>query len=465
MPLAIVLILLVIGSIVFHFASPWWFTPIASNWDTIDTTVIITFWVTGVVFVAVNLFVAYAVIRYRHRKDRRAEYEPENNKLEGWLTVVTAVGVAAMLAPGLFVWANFVNVPEDAAVFEAVGQQWQWSFRFPGEDGVLGTTDAANISPDNPFGMNPDDPNGQDDVLIASNEVHLPIDQPVKALLRSKDVLHDFAVPQFRVKMDLVPGLVSYLWFTPTRLGEFDILCEELCGLAHHTMRGSVVVEEEDDFRAWLASHPTYAETRAQPAGDVRVGQALYAPCAACHGFSGEGNPALNGPKLSGQEDWYLTRQLNNYKQRLRGVHEKDIFGQQMAAMVGTLVDDAAIRNVVAYIQTLPDEPAPTTVAGDVDRGKALYTTCAACHGSDGEGIWSVGAPRQAGMSDWYLVTQLQNYKQGIRGTHPDDGFGEQMASMAGMLVDDQAVNDVVAYINTLQSPTRVSAVAAEEPH
>ena len=142
MVLAIVLVLLVVGSLLFHFLSPWYFTPIASNWGLIDDTVSITFWVTGIVFVAINLFMAYAVVRYRYRKGRRAEYAPENKKLEAWLVGVTTVGVVLMLAPGLFVWAKFVEVPKDAAVFEAMGKQWHWGFRFPGEDGVMGTVDA-----------------------------------------------------------------------------------------------------------------------------------------------------------------------------------------------------------------------------------------------------------------------------------------------------------------------------------
>ena len=131
MVVAIALVLLIAGSVLFHFLSPWYFTPIASNWGAMDDTIRLTFWVTGFVFVAVNLFMAYCVIRYRHRKGSRAKYEPENKKLEWWLTAVTTVGVAAMLAPGLFVWAKFVHPPQEAAVVEAVGQQWHWRFRFP----------------------------------------------------------------------------------------------------------------------------------------------------------------------------------------------------------------------------------------------------------------------------------------------------------------------------------------------
>jgi cytochrome c oxidase subunit 2 len=258
---AIVLILLVIGSVLFHFLSPWYLTPLASNWGTIDITLDITFWITGILFIIINLFMAYCVIKFRYDKGRRAHYEPENKKLEIWLTVGTAIGVAAMLTPGLYVWADFVNPPEDADTFEVIGKQWSWSYRFPGEDGVLGTIDTRHISSDNPFGMNPDDPNGQDDVLVSSNEVHLPIDRPVVALMRSDDVLHDYAVAQFRVKMDIVPGMVTQMWFTPTKLGKYDALCEELCGSGHYTMRGHVVVDEEDDFKAWLKTHPTYAQT------------------------------------------------------------------------------------------------------------------------------------------------------------------------------------------------------------
>ena len=264
MVVALILIVVVVGTVVFHFMSPWWWTPIASNWGYMDDTIIITFWITGVVFIAVGLFMAYCVFRYRHKKGRRAAYEPENKKLEVWLTVLTTVGVAGMLAPGLFVWDQFVTVPEDATEVEAVGQQWQWTFRFPGKDGVMGTSDARNISDENPFGLNPDDANGQDDVLVESDELHLPLDRPVKVLLRSIDVLHDFYVPEFRAKMDMVPGMITYFWLTPIRTGTFDILCFELCGTGHYAMRGKVVVEEESAYQAWLNEQPTFAELSAQ---------------------------------------------------------------------------------------------------------------------------------------------------------------------------------------------------------
>ena len=264
MAVAIVIAALVLLSIAFQLLTPWWQTPLASNWGSIDTALQITMWVCGLVFVALNVFLAFSIFRYRHRRGHRAHYDPESVTLERRLTVWTAVGIAALLAPGLIAWKQFVTVPKDAAVFEAVGQQWQWSFRFPGKDGVLGTVNTRRISPDNPFGLNPDDPYGRDDILVDGAEVHLPIGRPIKAVLRSKDVLHDFFVPQIRAKMDLVPGTVTYFWFTPTRTGRFEILCAELCGVSHYAMRGAMVVDEKPAFDAWLSQQPTFAQSMAE---------------------------------------------------------------------------------------------------------------------------------------------------------------------------------------------------------
>jgi cytochrome c oxidase subunit II len=450
MILGYAVIVLVIGTVLFHFLSPWWFTPIASNWTTMDQTVDITFWVTGVVFVAINLFMAYAIIRYRHRKGLKAHYEPENKKLEWWLTIVTSVGIAAMLAPGLLVWAKFVTVPTGASEVEVVGQQWNFSYRFPGKDGVFGTTNVRLASPENPLAIDPSDPKGQDDVVVSGPVLHLPVGKPVKILLRAKDVLHQFAVPAFRVKMDMVPGMVTYFWLTPTRTGPFDALCEQLCGTAHFTMRGRVIVDEEKDFQAWLATQPTYAQTRAAAAGDVAAGQASYAVCSTCHGAQGQGNPQLNAPKLSGQASWYLARQLQDFKLRIRGGTEKDTYGKQMVAFAATLADDTAIKNVVAYINSLPDAHPEGTVSGNPSKGREHYETCVYCHGSGGQGVWSTNAPRLSNMSDWYMKRQLQNFQQGVRGSHPQDFSGAQMAAMAKSLADEQAINDVLKHIDTL---------------
>lgn len=274
MAIVILLVLVVLGSILFHVFSPWWWTPIASNWTFIDSMITLTFWITGAVFAAIILFMAYCVYKFQHTEGRIADYEPENTKLEVWLTIITSIGITALLIPGLVVWFQFVTVPDDATEVEVLAQQWYWSYRLPGKDGKLGTVDNRLISEDNPLGINPNDPDGQDDVVIDGDDLHLPIGKPVKMLLRSADVLHDFMVPEFRAKMDMVPGMVSYFWFEPTRVGEFDVLCAELCGTGHYLMSGKVFIDTEEEYELWLPEQPTFAEvlsSRNIDVADVRT--------------------------------------------------------------------------------------------------------------------------------------------------------------------------------------------------
>ena len=300
MAIAIVLVIMVVASVLFHFLSPWWLTPLASNWKQMDDTLTITLVITGLFFVVINLLLGYIVWRFRHRDGHRAAYEPENRRLERWLIGLSAVGIMALLAPGLIVYADYVRPPHEATAMEVVGQQWQWAFRFPGRGGQLGTTDPRFSSATTPMGINPDDPNGQDDVIVLGPEVHLPLNQPIKVLLRSKDVLHDFYVPPFRARMNMVPGMVTSFWFTPTQAGKFDILCAQLCGVGHYNMRGHVVVEDQAAFDAWLSKQQTFAMMQAQarqPAAPVAAGAGGIAEqgralaqskgCVACHSVDG----------------------------------------------------------------------------------------------------------------------------------------------------------------------------------
>ena len=261
---AIIIVIIIVASVAFHFWSPWWWTPVASNWGSMDDTIILTFWVTGAVFIAVCLFMAYCTWRYRYQKDRKAEYKPEDKKLEFHLTWLTTLGVVVMLAPGLVVWHKYVNVPKEALNVEVVAYQWGWKYRLPGEDGNLGKTDIKFVSSENPFGLNLDDPNGKDDLLVDDGDLHLQINKPVKFLLRSLDVLHNFYVPQFRGKMDMVPGLVTFYWLTPIRTGDFEVLCAEFCGTGHYAMRGRVFVDEEKKYNQWLAQQITFKQMLAQ---------------------------------------------------------------------------------------------------------------------------------------------------------------------------------------------------------
>jgi cytochrome c oxidase subunit 2 len=202
----------------------------------------------------------YCVFKYSYKKDRRAEYKPEDNKLEKILTIVTTLGVVALLAPGLMIWNQYVNVPKNALEIDVMAWQWGWQYRLPGEDGKLGTTHVTNINDDNPFGINLDDPYGKDDVMIQGDVINLENNKPVKILLRSVDVLHNWYVPQFRAKMDAVPGIVTYYWFEPNKTGEYEVLCVEYCGVGHYAMRGGVIVQDNQEYENWIQEQETFSD-------------------------------------------------------------------------------------------------------------------------------------------------------------------------------------------------------------
>lgn len=187
------------------------------------------------------------------------------------------------------------------------------------------------------------------------------------------------------------------------------------------------------------------------PAGGGPPGGNLFTgACAACHAPTGNGLASEFAPKLTGQEDWYLTRQMNNFAQGLRGGNEGERWATQMMHHAETF-GAPQIASFVSHIQSLEDVPAPATVEGDILRGEDLYlSTCAACHGFDGMGNAALNSPRLAGMSDWYTQIQLNKFRVDMRGNHPEDLLGMQMAIFAKALPDAQAVLDVTAYINTL---------------
>ena len=264
----IIFFLVILGSILFHIFTPWYWTDIASNWKGMDDTITLTFWVGGGVFIAVCLFMVYCVFKFSYKKERKAEYKPEDKKLEKILTWATTLGVAALLAPGLIIWNQYVNVPKNAIEIDVMAWQWGWQYRLPGEDGKLGTAQVAKISDENPFGMNLDDPDGKDDILIQSDELHLKTNRPVKILLKSIDVLHNFYVPQFRSKMDAIPGIVTYYWFEPNKVGEYEVLCAEYCGVGHYAMRATVIVDSEENYENWINEQETFSDLIAKQNND-----------------------------------------------------------------------------------------------------------------------------------------------------------------------------------------------------
>jgi len=172
--------------------------------------------------------------------------------------------------------------------------------------------------------------------------------------------------------------------------------------------------------------------------------------CTVCHGVQLMGNETIKAPRLSGMDVWYVERQLRNFSNGLRGKHEADEYGVDMQPMAAALTDKQIVAAAAFTKATRSPVPEPTIV-GDVERGKAHYASCAACHGADGKGIEAIGAPDLTIASDWYLVTQLKNLKSGARGSHPGDIYGMQMRASVQLLADDDAIRNVVSYINTLE--------------
>jgi len=203
------------------------------------------------------------------------------------------------------------------------------------------------------------------------------------------------------------------------------------------------------DDRNTGSTQPVVAQL---PAGNPAEGKLLFATCQTCHGDAGQGNQKMHAPALANSDDWYLYRQLMNFKKGIRGYSTEDTLAFQMAAMAKTLKDSVAISHVVSYIKTLPEVVLPTIVPGDIKKGERLYQSiCGSCHGSGAKGNEKMNAPRLTGLDDWYLQQQIFKFKKSIRGAHIDDTFGAQMIPMVASLTDEQ-VHDVIAYIRSTQT-------------
>ena len=186
------------------------------------------------------------------------------------------------------------------------------------------------------------------------------------------------------------------------------------------------------------------------PAGDPEKGRMTYGSCTACHGKEAEGGRMFNSPRLAGQPPWYMYKQLRKFKDGVRGTHSQDVYGMQMAPMAKLLYKDEIIANVIAYIGTLSPEKPVDGGPGDAAKGQALFKLCSTCHGADAQGNPQQKAPKLAGQHAWYLAKQLSNFKAGIRGSHEEDAEGKLMHPMAQSLNDQQAIDNVIAYIQSL---------------
>lgn len=190
-----------------------------------------------------------------------------------------------------------------------------------------------------------------------------------------------------------------------------------------------------------------------QAAGDV-VGperaQVVFADnCAKCHGDDAHGNEEIKAPAIAGLPDWYVEAQLHKFRTGIRGAHGDDIEGMRMRPMTRTL-PTSDFPSIATYVSQLAPAPEMASHVGNADAGKDHFAACAACHGTDGKGNKAMNAPPIGILQSWYIETQLHKFRNGVRGAHPDDTTGQQMAPMAKTIPNDQAVTDLSAYISTL---------------
>lgn len=240
-----------------------WFPPVASRHGPgIDLMLNYIMIVTGIMLVAGHLSLGYFIWRYSGQRQVTHRLAGQKTELRwsvvlGMIMAVVAEG--GVLVLGMPVWTELYGTapPSDAVKLEVTAEQFAWNIRYPGQDGVFGRSSTDLLSLNNPVGLDADDPAARDDLLLLS-EFFLPVDRPVSIRLRSKDVLHGFYLPNFRVKQDAVPGMSINLWFVPTVEGTFELACAELCGFGHYKMRGILHVVSEEEFEQFLQEEPPF---------------------------------------------------------------------------------------------------------------------------------------------------------------------------------------------------------------
>lgn len=236
-----------------------WALPVASEHGIgVDAVIDYLLIATGSILVIGTL--AFVAFLWRYGRGKAAGSPRISARAERWWTMIPVLSMALLaeagvLLKGLPVWEQvYGETPENALVIEVVAQQFEWIARYPGQDGTFGSTAPEFVDQTtNKAGLDPDDPAGRDDVVVR-NRLYVAVDRPVLVNLRARDVLHSFSVPAFRVKQDVVPGMVTRSQFTPTVPGVYEIACAELCGMAHFRMKGRVFVQSEDEFQAWLTA-------------------------------------------------------------------------------------------------------------------------------------------------------------------------------------------------------------------
>ncbi|HMP83447.1 MAG TPA: cytochrome c oxidase subunit II [Verrucomicrobiota bacterium] len=233
----------------------------AESGKPVDWLIILIHWLMIVLFVGWLAYFLFTLWRFRAKKHPKADHHGVRSHASSYIELVVAgIEVVILVAVAIPLWAKASDVTKipptdgEATTIQVVAQQFAWNCRYSGPDGTFGRQDMKLVTSDNPFGVSPDDPAGQDDVQVL-NEIHVPVNKPVIAYISSKDVIHSFKVNAFRVTQDAIPGMRIPTWFKPTQEGRYQINCAQLCGNGHTSMSsGFLVVESQEEYDKWLGS-------------------------------------------------------------------------------------------------------------------------------------------------------------------------------------------------------------------
>ncbi|MEO6848074.1 MAG: cytochrome c oxidase subunit II [Chthoniobacterales bacterium] len=247
--------------------------------EKIDVILNSIFVLTTVVFILTQAFLIYYLVKYRRREGVKAQYSHGNNKLEVVWTLLPTIIFIALVIWSNRTWHELLQspIPPDALEVQVVAYQFGWDFLYPGADGKLGASDVRLITPDNKFGQDKSDPAGKDD--FTSAEFVIPVNKVVHILLRSRDVIHSFYVPQFRLYQDAIPGrTISWVRFQTIRTGNFELACSQLCGAGHYNMKAKIRVVSQEEYDKWFAgkaqAHAAAAAASATESKDQNLVQA-----------------------------------------------------------------------------------------------------------------------------------------------------------------------------------------------
>src|SRR4051812_46237744 len=234
----------------------------------IDHILEFSHWFMGALFLGWSAFFTYVLIRFRKSRHPVADHEGVKSGISTHLEfAVVLIEAVLLIGFAIPLWGKYVNEfpdSKDAIVVHAVGQQFNWNFHLPGPDGQFGRRDVGLVTNSNPLGLDSADAAAKDDIVVLG-ELHVPVDRPVIIELSSKDVIHNFALPHMRSAQDAIPGQLIPMWFKPIKTGSYEVVCGQLCGLGHYSMKGMLVVDSPEDYQAWLKERVELSGSQSAP--------------------------------------------------------------------------------------------------------------------------------------------------------------------------------------------------------